>query len=202
MGDVGVLGGTPTVLYDEDGNSVQPAKGFEDGGDHFNNIPWEHAYLHIGERYRSCSIDAALATSGVIELVVTIGSTHNAHMVAQASAGAQGKLEIYEGSADVVGGAANPIFNRNRESALTTDSVDTLILNPTSITDGTFLDGVVIPGGSGGNAVGGTGPGRDEFILKRDLIYLFRFTNLSVGTIIASLNLDWYDHLPVGTGVT
>ena len=197
------IGDTPVFLYDSAGNEVEPAKAYIEGGEHLNIMPWEHFHVHQGHRFRSCFTDLSLAQNGTIELIVTIGSTHNAHMVVTGVIGGDGNLEVFRGPTTITGGTANLVTNKNEESALTSDAVSAVLENPTSIgDDGTFREGRVIPGGGVGITLGGVGEERDERIYLRDTLYLVRLTHLGSVSTLGTLCLDWYDHLPVGIGVT
>jgi hypothetical protein len=57
-----------------------------------------------------------------------------------------------------------------------------------------------IPGGSTPAQASGGAARSDEIILEVGETYLYRLTNISVGTAPAGLFLDWYEHDPIIIG--
>jgi hypothetical protein len=173
------------------------ARAAVDHGDHINMIPWQHNYLHEGRVFVANNYNPAVGDPGALETVITVGSTYNLHVIASAQAGGDFLGELYEDVSSVVGGTAVTPSNRNRESSAA--STGTVLINPASysLVGATQLEEDYVPGGTGGNALGGAGSTRDEYILKRDTTYLYRITNLAGQAKPMSLHLEWYEHLPV-----
>ena len=67
------------------------------------------------------------------------------------------------------------------------------MLNPTVNADGVRIDHQFIPGGTGGQTIGGSGGERNEWIFAPSTIYVFRLTNRSGNVQPASLAIEWYE---------
>lgn len=152
-----------------------------------------HYEIHEGDYYSVVykSPDASpIADNGVITLAIrTAGNL--LHMVATASFGGDAEIELLEEST-LAGGVAQKINNHNRYSS-NVSSVSSVLLNPT-VTGGTLLSNIFLPGGSSGNAsVGIMGGFREEWILKTNTIYVVRATNRAGSAQPGSLDVAWYE---------
>lgn len=187
------------LITEGDIPNIDLSRVFIDGGDHINQIPWEHVYLHKKVRYIINNYNAALANDGTIDIVVTTGAIYSAHMVWGANIGGDALLQIFR-DPGVSGGTAMDVVNRSQEAPIRSSTV-AATLNPVidSSGEGTEIipDGILLPGGTGGIAAGGGGEGRDEFIIPPSTSFLYRLTNVSGQARKMNLGLDFYEHLPV-----
>lgn len=190
------------LITEGDLPNIDLSKVFIDNGDHINQIPWEHVYLHKKVRYIINNYNAALADDGTIDIVVTTGAIYSVHVVWTANIGGDASLDIFRGP-DFSGGSAMGVVNRSQEAPIRASTI-TAILNPDigSGGDGTEIipDGILLPGGTGGIAAGGGGEGRDEFIIPPSTSFLYRLTNVSGQARKMNLGLDFYEHLPIVIG--
>ncbi len=155
-------------------------------------IDQAHVKTHEGEMYVTGNI-FSLASGANGDIIFTTGATKFIHIAAKFSSNAQGRFFMYEGPTFSGGTAIVPI-NTNRIS--TNTAQPTLVHTPTVTAVGTLLHDDVVPGGSGGNAQGGSGGGYArgiEFNLKASTSYLFRFTNDGNGTENTSTSIGFYE---------
>lgn len=152
-------------------------------------IDYPHHEIHEGEMFEVTHYDAALADDG--ELIV--GSPDPIGVIAHFSfagqCGGDAILELIEG-ATPSGGAAKQAMNMNRNYA---DGINTTV-GPT-LAGGTVVAGpVLLPGGRGGQAGGGslaTRPGL-EWITDPTEHYAVRLTNISGQARPASIAVSFY----------
>lgn len=196
------IGQTPTRINDQEGQPVYPGNAYVDGGEHVNEMPWDHAYLHYGSRF-FVSNRVSVANTATADIVVEVGASLNPHMKTKVAAGGDFHIDIYENTDADADGTLYVSQNHNREVQLI-DSVSptvSLRLDPTVNAAGDVFDRLCLFGGTGPLAVGTSGEGRDEFILTRSVKYLYRFTNVSGQTQDLCFEFDWYEHEPVGKNV-
>lgn len=186
------------LITEGDVPNIDLSRVFIDDGDHINQIPWEHVYLHKKKRYIINNYNAALANNGTIDIVVMTGADYAAHIVWLANIGGDALITIFRDSTGVSAGSALVPANRNQEAPIRASTVSAL-LNPTIVGDGDPLitGGVLLPGGTGGAAQGGGGEGRDEFIQPVSTTFLYRLTNVSGQVKKMNFGLDFYEHEPV-----
>lgn len=183
------------IIERSEGGDVEPALVFEDGGDHVNNQPWEHTYLHDGKRWVSGNFDTALADAATLVLVIEVGADKDAHMLALSACDGVSTLELLAITGLTAGTPLTPV---NRNTNETSSSLVDITSQPSALADAAaYTPLVVVPGGTGGNASGGTSDSRDEIVLKANGKYAVRLTNISGNAKAASLLLDWYDHDPI-----
>ena len=172
------------VLNDSDGI---PA-GVDDSTETLQVIDYEHHEIHSGSHFFICDYEESLASSDTIEFVITTPDTTKwAHMSLDFASTLGAKLDVYEGSSNVVGGTTATPINNNRNSD--TISVLTIVRDPASITDGTKIAGYL----AGANRVSGNVDRNREIMLKQNTIYLFRFTSLANSNSISFCG-EWYEH--------
>lgn len=156
-------------------------------------ITYPHHELHEGQMfsYSYRSPDATpIADNGTIIVALTTGS-NQLHLVWFASAGGDMELEILEG-ATIADGSVVSAPNHNRNSAKLAPAVVTL--NPTVSADGTRLDHAYIPGGTGGNAGGGSANRSNEWVLLPGTTYALRATNRAGSNKPMGVYLSFYEH--------
>lgn len=108
----------------------------------------------------------------------------------------QGKMfRIYDSQSILTGGT--PLINQNFNRNSPIVSLCTCSRGATASADGTEFIGIYLPGTTGtGQSTSGTElSGSYEYNLKSNTTYMFRFTNGSSSTNIASWTLSWYEAL-------
>ena len=152
-----------------------------------------HHEIHEGNTFFASfkTVDATpIADDAALIFAITTG-TKTLHFVSNGASGGDAEKEILEG-ATITGGTATTVFNRDRTSTAVTN-VAAVVLNPTVNTDGTRIDHQFIPGGTGGQTVGGSSGPRHEWIFKPSTIYVVRLTNRAGTAQPASLAVEWYE---------
>lgn len=148
----------------------------------------EHSAIHKGWHFFICDYDDAIQINEKIEFVLTTPNTAKwTHMNLDFASTLGAKLEIYEGSTNVVGGTTVTPVNNNRNSNNT--SVLTIVKDPVSITAGTRIAGYL----AGANRTSGVQERDRELVLKQNTTYLFRFTSLANSNAI-SFCWEWYEY--------
>jgi len=147
-----------------------------------------HYNIHRGIYFTASFADEALASSGSIDMLVTVISVIHAKYFA--AVGAQSMAYLYPAATwtPETGTPLTPL-NFNGLSSLVPDT--TFEINPTVSATGALSSSEFIPGGSKGQLNGGSSYSPLEFILAPG-DYLIRLTNKSTSTIIASVALDFY----------
>lgn len=159
-------------------------------------ITYPHHEIHEGTMFHVSYIDTTLANSGTIEFVLTIGTPKEAHLTFGGSCGGNATIFLYENPTGVATATSMDVRNMNRIVGDSGNQV-TVDRDPASIGgDGTEIDSVLIPGGTGGNATGGTSASREEWPLKPGNTYLVRLTNIAGSAKAAELAVTFYEHTP------
>ena len=150
-----------------------------------------HNQIHNGNMYDADLADLALANNGVLEFIIQTGAGDLVHMQFRGSGGGDVNLQLYEGTTFSAAGTAVTPVNRNRASSNT--SVVTVTHTPTLSADGTKLADDLVPGGTGGNATGGSADIFGEWILQASTVYMLRAINISGSTKPVFIGLDWIE---------
>ena len=174
--------------------NVWPVREFSANGSGTSDSPfvpvstsYEHQRIHSGNHFYVADYLANQAISAEVELVITRPDVDTeAHMVINIYSSTGATVDVYEGSSNIVDGTEITPINNNRDSS--TDSAISLLLNPSSITDGTKIAGYL----AGGARTAGFSKRDDEDILKRNTSYLIRITSLAAANNI-SWSLSWYE---------
>jgi hypothetical protein len=181
--------------------NIDVSNAFLDNGDHINQIPWTHAYLHRQRRYFVNHYNAALGDGATIDIAVTAGANFALHAIWEAGVAGNCLVQVFKGSS-ITGGTAMSIVNRNQEPTIRA-STATIVRDPVveSGGDGTDLTGggVFVAGGRGGAAQGGETGDREEFIIPVNETWLYRITNVSGQARNVNFGLDFYEHETIVT---
>ena len=166
--------------------------------DHINEaavcIDEIHANIHRGIMFAAGHSAEGIADDGVIELLISVGSTRSCHVQFTGAAGGNHEFELFEATTTSAAGTAVTPVNRNRFSP--TVAVTTVTHTPTITGDGTKLVGGLRPGGTGGNSIGSTTKGFAEWVLATDTVYLARLINRAGNAQLLSLEMDFYEPDP------
>jgi hypothetical protein len=160
-------------------------------------IDYSHHEIHGGSHYYIGG-HTDLDNGSTIEWTVTTpDSTKWAHMTFSISGSDVVTVDVYENTADIVGGTAVTPINNNRNSSKT--SILTVKVNPTSVTAGDLIDGFKFGSSGGGNAasIGGGESRENELVLKQNTSYLWRVVSGADGNFI-SYHAGWYEHTSIG----
>jgi hypothetical protein len=157
------------------------------------NIDHIHHEVHEGNFYRS-GFSYVLGNGEVATLAFTTpDSTTWAHMTWSLTTTADGTFTVLEDLESYSGGASVTPLNQNRNSGNTSDMTlergmtgDNLI----TPTGGTTILNAVLPTARGSTVARDTG---EEFILKQNSIYLFRYTNGTTENGVRFV-MTWYEH--------
>jgi hypothetical protein len=157
-------------------------------------MPYTTEQTHNGKFFFCNQYNGSIASSGNFDILLVTGSI-SPHLGVMVDISAAATLSIYEGVTYSASGSAISSYNANRTSTNTT--VQSFYNGPTITGTGTALmTQHYIPGGSTGNASGGTSTDFariTEFILKTSTAYLFRVTNIAAGTAQASMQFGWFE---------
>ncbi len=156
-------------------------------------IDYPHHEVHAGKFYRS-GMNYTLANGEVATFSITTPNTTEwCHITWELTATADGTFTLLEDVTSFAGGAAVTPINHNRNS-LTASTMTCLrgmtganLITPTG---GTTILNAVLGTGKGSSTQRGVG---EEFILKQNSKYLFRYTNGTSANII-QLACEWYEH--------
>jgi hypothetical protein len=138
-------------------------------------LDYAHVRIHAGDSYVTSRI-ANIANGGHLDIRFLTGA-RECHTTIDVSATGKCNFLLYQ-APTIAGGTAQPVVNMRTTSTKT--STVTATHTPTVTAVGAdILVSKLVPGTTGGNAVGGNSGSRNEIILKPNTEYLFRLTNLS-----------------------
>ena len=178
---------------------IRDAEGNEAGVDSITNtlqvIGIVHHKAHEGELF-SVSYKAPdgvpLADNATIVLAIR-PSTKYLHFQAFCALGGDAELEFYSGSTVTADGTLMMPNNHNIALQATHLSDAVVRLDPTVTVVGALRDNFLVPGGTGGNSIGGDGNQRDEWIIPPAIWAFVRLTNRAGNAQPASLKCVWYE---------
>lgn len=158
-------------------------------------IESEHRQTHLGMVWHSSDRDS-IANGASLDLLLTPPAFSFPHLRKAVFNLGDGPCDIlaYEGVTTSDDGTAAPVFNRNRNSANTPNTV--LTTGPTVTDLGTLIHDRYVgdTGGQGSHQVGSVSAGLgEEWILQPEVKYLIRITNNSGGDIIVNYEMMWYE---------
>ncbi len=155
-------------------------------------IPTEHCMIHGGNHYYIEGY-TTLANAGELRVkLVTPDTTKWSHFLWEIESSGGLVTQFYEGaSGGMAGGSAVTPLNNNRNSTNTSGVV---------ITSGVAVataDGLLISQASWKKRTQGSQVREDELILKRDTIYLRKFTSTENDNLVR-FKASWYEHTDLG----
>lgn len=148
---------------------------------------YEHHEIHEGNHYNYADYDNDVASSEIINFVMTTPNTATRiHFYFNIFSSLGATLELFEGTV-ATGGAS--IAPRNNERNSDNESTVTLVKDPTITNDGVRASGFLV----GANREAGMIDRDREFVLKQNTSYLVRITSLANSNGI-SWDAEWYEH--------
>ena len=156
------------------------------------SIRTPHHEVHEGEMFRAFVWNLALADDAKLGIVLR-GSTEYGHVTYLAACGGDFEFILRRNPTITAPGGALAEINVHDASGKVATVVATSNPTVTNAT-GAELDHFVGPGGTGGNATGGSA-GRDEekLIMRLNANYYLELFNRSGGAKVASLTALWYE---------
>ena len=177
-------------------------------------IEYEHHEIHAGSSFTAHFDNTTANTDDhrtAIGIIVPAGFKW-IHLVAEVTASSPAEFLIYEApTIDNDGGTQATIYNRNR-NATTASVVTDISAAPTAgkfetyiegeiavanFSDGTVIEHILLAGGEGPKAVGGSARGSSEWILDAGAKYVFVIQNIGASVNQHEIHLDWYEHTDV-----
>lgn len=153
-------------------------------------IDYEHHEIHSGSAF-SYADRSNVNGSGTVRdyLVVTPDTAVECHMRMAFTTEAEFDIILYEDATTSNNGTPATVPSKNRRSA--TSATTAIFTAPTVTGTGTQLN---IHRTGSGTGTGGGLSDLEEWVLKRNTKYLFRFTKASSGTHYMSIRLFFYEH--------
>lgn len=152
-----------------------------------------HARIHQGLFFSADHNDPALASSGIMDILIRPAATVSMHVRFNVVTGGDAQVWLFEGTTFSVAGAAVPSVNRNRFSPHTAQAL--LTSGPTITADGLELLTGLIVGGKSGQSSGGVRESFEEWIFKVGEVYLVRVQNLNAQAQPVDVGIDFYEPL-------
>ena len=168
----------------------------------------DHFQIHEGNSF-STWYEQQVSDTGDETIIAfkTADTTKWLQIIMTVAASSSADAHIIEAPAIVDNtGAPLTVFNRDRNSATTSNIIDTS-QNPDvtgqamfftevtqgNVTGGTDIAHVHMQGGAGPKAVGGDSRGTEEWVLKQNTLYAFIIESLDMNDNVHLLELDWYE---------
>lgn len=155
-------------------------------------IDFAHNEIHDGDHYFYTDT-ANLGSAATREYLITVADTDVVpHFLFDIIGSLKTTVDIFE-TTTKTGGMAQTVFNNDRRSANTAETVVTH--TPAGSGDGTkiFTCTLGTATGSSGKGAGGGARGESEILLKKNTKYLIRVTSGAADNDICT-KLTWYEH--------
>jgi len=174
-------------------------------------IEYAHHEIHSGSSF---SAHYSLTTASTDDHRTGIGFTTPAglkwpHMTIEVTASDPAELFFLEGpTLDADPGTNVVVYNRNRnsdneatigslEATPTANEITTLTeaqIGAATFSGGTELEYMLLAGGGGPKAVGGSARGSQEWILQPSTKYMIYLQNVGANANTHVIHIDWYEH--------
>ena len=161
--------------------------------DAYISIGYGHEKIHDSEMYTVSYYWASVADSGTAMLSGIIPAGMYPHTEFEMSVGGSAVFSMIEGGT-LTGGTAVTAFNRNRNALI--PSVGTIAQHSGTLTGGSTIYQIFLPGGGKNFAVGGGASSESEFIHKAGVTTTWQVVNISGGAIGVSMEATFYDEEP------
>lgn len=154
-------------------------------------ISTAHTRIHQGLGYVCGTYSAAVANNANLDMLIQVADARM-HTILDVAAGGDTTITMYEGTTFSSAGSSLSAFNKARWSDNTTTT--TLTAGPTITDIGTAFPTKFLPGGTRGNAQGGSDSGFSrELDFSTSTNYLIRAVNISGNSKPISIVLEWYE---------
>lgn len=153
-----------------------------------------HSRVHRGELFCASILIANLSSDASFDVAVTSGLTVATHVVPMPTLGGTFDFYVYETPTFTLG-TSLAAHNQKFGSTNTLDA--TFVTSPTVTNAGTQRRVFELPGGSGGQAVGGSADFGAEIYLPAAGKALFRMTNVSGQSRSGSIMIFAYNTSPI-----
>jgi len=163
-------------------------------------ISTDHEAIHLGWGYSASVFAEGVADNAYVQLEIKTPETADLGIVHLKTyrgwaEGGLAALSILEAPTLTTGDAAFVPKNRSRLGTPAASKC-TIKTNPTSISDGTVIEGPIACGGGGtGQGTGGNFSKDQEIILKENTTYLVRVQNLAGSAKALGLWIFWYEEV-------
>jgi len=160
--------------------------------DALSTIDWVHREIHEGNTYQVTTYTGSVANNDSWSLMISLtGTAKNAHTVWEFAAGGDAEVRFYE---NVTGSSyGTQIVSHNMDHVSHNVSEVQVFMNPTITVYNTIVFNVLLPGGSGGTAGGGTFRQGTEHILASGQRYLLQVFNRAGTAKPMSIGVQWYE---------
>ena len=163
-----------------------------------------HAYIHDGKSFLSGYFWSETESTSMVadneSAILVLQPGRSMHILIDVTCAGEAEVYHYKGitTGTTETGTSLPTINKNDYSSRTSNATvywgSTGIVSSLSSTDITTYPGKLIPGGTGGNAVGGRDGGYSrELNLKAGEIYATQVKNRSGAPAPISITYDWYE---------
>ncbi len=153
-------------------------------------ISYGHHQLHAGNMFTVFEVNDLGNGANRTLLIVTPDTTRWAHLVWEFEHELEATIDFYKDSIYIAPGTIVPSFNRNGNS---TNVATTLVYHSPTLLDAGMLIATIQQGD--GKKAGGSDRVANEFILEQNTAYLIRITNNTASNNLASMKLNWYEHI-------
>ena len=184
--DVIIDPATAVIIHDADGHQANV-----DNDVHaLVAIAVPHHEVHEGETFYVSRYAEDVADDASIIILLQVGATKEAHCTWAAACGGDAEIQVTENPTVNAAGTAMTEFNMNRHS---TETATVVATHTPTVAGGTLMPNYMVPGGSGGNAVGGTTRQNTEWVLDINSDYVIGIFNRSGQARNMSLAVQWYE---------
>lgn len=151
-----------------------------------------HFHVHDGTLWSASYFQTGIPANAAVSIGITTGA-RAVHLGLNHSASGDGRVDIY-GASTFSGGTLLGIVNHNLSIVASEGNPDVVIsLSPTISVAGSIIRTTYIPGGTGGQRVGGINPFSREFIVPPSTQSRMVYTNLDGNNSIYNAVLDFYE---------
>ena len=149
----------------------------QDASDAIVTVTHSHRKSHEGDMFAISRVVEGVADDGTIDILIALGQ--EAHITWRTKAGGDALATFYENPTVSDNGTLMSQVNLSRLKASSNPGPGNVYHTPTITDVGTQLVTELLPGGTGGNAVGVTLSRDAEFIMHPDNTYLLRLQNIA-----------------------
>jgi len=152
------------------------------------SIDYSHNKTHAGKMYHAGYYAGTVADGGTVLLSIAAGA-ESPHVLWDISSGGNSNVKITEGGT-ISGGTAVTVYNMNRNNAGTCLST---VKHSGTLTGGTEIYSVMIPGGSGPKPSGGQARGGNEWMGLNSKTTTVQVINVSGAAYASSIGITFYE---------